>query len=207
MKAMILTMVATNSGWLARQLIKWAAVVTAMMATWLTAKGWAADESMIWATTISSGVLGTVELALSWVARKYKVPAADAVRFDIDKLRSSGGGLVLAGMCVLLCQCAAVTAFVTSPLGQTALVSAAALGKQLAKATEAQVLQQIILRAEGQILLLEAQGVNADLGKEIVRQSEMTGFQAVVDAAQNQYVGLTGGRFVVPKQPVGSVLP
>lgn len=124
--------------------------------------------------------------------------------FDVSKLP------LIALLCcsLALMSCAGLTAFVASPLGQASLVTAEALTKQLAKATEVRVLEQIIVKATAQIAALKAvDDTNADLGKQIVRQSEITGLQGVIDAAQNQYVGLTGGRYVLPKNPVASVNP
>lgn len=208
MKDIILKLVATNSGWIARRLIMYAAVATAIITTWLTAKGFSADISTAIATGIVSAVFGVIELTLSFIARKYKVPEADALRLNIDTVRKSAP-LLVAGLCLLmLTSCAAVASFVASPLGQASLVTAEALGKQLAHATEAKVLEQIITKATAQIAALKAvDDANADLGKQLVRQSEITGLQAVIDTAQNQYVGLTGSRFVLPKNPVTSVTP
>jgi hypothetical protein len=124
--------------------------------------------------------------------------------FDVSKLP------LIALLCcsLALMNCAGLTAFVASPLGQASLVTAEALGKQLAKATETRVLEQIITKATAQIAALKAvDNTNADLGKQIVKQSEIIGLQGVIDAAQNQYVGLTGSRFVVPKNPVANVNP
>lgn len=113
--------------------------------------------------------------------------------------------LLLASLCMLsLTSCAGLTAFIASPLGQTTLVTAEALGKQLANAAEETVIAQIITKATGQMALLQAQGVNADTAKEIVRQSELAGLQAVITAAQNQYIGMTGGKYVIPMLPAAT---
>jgi|GEM_PF-3253511 len=110
--------------------------------------------------------------------------------------------LLLGALCLLsMTSCAGLTAFIASPLGQTTLITAEALGKQLANAAEESVVAQIITKATGQVALLQAQGVNADTTKEIVRQSELAGLQAVIDAAQNQYIGMTGAKYVIPLTP------
>ncbi len=114
---------------------------------------------------------------------------------------------LLCGLALMLTSCAGVTAFLASPLGRTAVVTAQALGKQLAKATEVRVLEQIIVKAESSMAALKAQGVNENVAKEILRQSEISGLQAVIDTAQDKYQTLTGARYVVPKQPVGVVTP
>jgi hypothetical protein len=109
------------------------------------------------------------------------------------------------GSMLSLSSCAGVLAFMGSPMGQAAIATAAALGKQLAKATETAVIAEIITKATTSVARLNAQGLNTDVAKEIVRQSELAGLQAVIDTAQIQYTGLTGARFIVPtsaKQPV-----
>lgn len=118
--------------------------------------------------------------------------------FDLSKLPL----IALLGCCLALVGCAQWKVFAASPLGQTA----AELGKALAKATELRVIEQIITKAEAQMTVLKAEAdTGADLGKELMRQSEIIGLQGVIDAAQGRYVGLTGGRFVVPKQPLASM--
>jgi repressor of nif and glnA expression len=207
MKDIILNLVQTNAGWLARQVIKWAAVAAACAATWLHAKGFSETDAALISAVVTSVILGCVELALSFIARKYKV--AGDVKMNIEQLRKGAQAVVLLLVCTMLASCAALTAFVASPQGQASLVTAETLGKQLAHATEARVLEQIISKGTAQITALKAvDDTNADLGKQIVKQSEITGLQGVIDAAQNQYVGLTGSRFVVPKNPVAvSVQP
>lgn len=88
MKPLIEMLVTTNSGWLARQLLKWTAVLTALIATHLSAKGMSADESTIIATMVASVVFGIVEFLLSFIARRYKVEGAEQLKLDIDKLRA-----------------------------------------------------------------------------------------------------------------------
>lgn len=111
--------------------------------------------------------------------------------------------ILVAGFFALsLTNCASVMAWAASPLGQATVATAANLGKQLAKAAEQQVVAQIITKATASLAALQAQGVNADTAKEIVRQSEMAGLSAVIEAAQQQYVGMTGARFTLPKNPV-----
>lgn len=123
--------------------------------------------------------------------------------FDVSKL----GLIALLCGSVALTSCEAVTAWAASPLGQATIATATALGKQVAKTAEAKVLEQIIVKAESQASALRAQGVNADVAKEILRTSEIAGLAGVVEAAQSKYQMLTGARYVVPKQAVGAVSP
>lgn len=122
MKNILLQLVATNSGWIARQLIKWAAVITALITTHLSAKGLAADESMIIATLAASIIFGVVELALSFIAKNYKVPEADKLKLDINKLRNEPPTVrlpLVAGLlaCVLL-----IPSCATNALGEKTFV-------------------------------------------------------------------------------------
>lgn len=120
----------------------------------------------------------------------------------------TGTAKILIGcLCMMsLTSCAGLIAFAASPLGQASIVTAEAMGKQLAKATEEKVIEQIILKAQAQIAALNAHGVNANTGKEVVRQSELIGLASVVTAAQQQYTGLTGHAYVLPKNPLASVV-
>lgn len=99
MKDIILNLVSTNSGWLARQIIKWAAAASLAVAVWLQAKGFSADVSMTVAAFVTTLFFGLVEMGLSFVARKYKV--ADGVKMDIEKLRKTMV-LLLSGLCLLI---------------------------------------------------------------------------------------------------------
>jgi hypothetical protein len=111
--------------------------------------------------------------------------------------------LLIACLCMLsLTSCETTAAFLASPFGRATLASADALGKAVIQTTERAGLEQIILQAGDKVAALNAEGVNADLVKEMLRKSETAGFQAVIDAAQSKYVKLTGGRFTVGKQPV-----
>ena len=115
--------------------------------------------------------------------------------------------LLLALAALTLSSCAPLTNFLVSPLGQASLVTAEALGKQLAKAAEKRVLEQIIIKADAQIRTLKAHGPNADLAKEIIRTAELAGLQAVYDAAQVQYTARYGSPFTLPKNPVPNLTP
>lgn len=114
---------------------------------------------------------------------------------------------VIAGALLMSCMvsCTGLTAFLASPVGQAAVASAATLGKQLANAVVETEVAQIITKATASLAALEAQGVNSDTAKEITRQGEMAALQAVIDAAQNQYLGMTGAKYVIPLTPVPAV--
>ncbi|MHB1082575.1 MAG: hypothetical protein ACYC67_24495 [Prosthecobacter sp.] len=121
--------------------------------------------------------------------------------FDVSKLPL----MALLCCCVGLMSCAGLTAWAASPLGQATIATATALGKQVAKTAETAVLAQIIVKAEAQAAALKAQGENADVPKEILRQSEIAGLAGVVEAAQTKYQMLTGARYVVLGATVAEV--
>lgn len=126
------------------------------------------------------------------------MPELNSINESIEAAKKASP-LVVAGFFALsLTSCASVMAWAASPLGQATVATATTLGKQLAKAAEQQVVAQIIVKASTSLSALEAQGVNADTAKEIVRQSEMAGLQAVIETAQQQYLGMTGSRYVIP---------
>jgi hypothetical protein len=113
--------------------------------------------------------------------------------------------IILVCLCLLsLTSCAGLTAFIASPLGQASIVTAEALGKQLASAAEESVVAQVILKAHAQIAVLNARGIQSDTAQEIVRQSEILGLAAVVIAAQQQYAGMAGHPYVFPLAVVTS---
>lgn len=163
-------------------------------------------------TTITGAVLALLKFLETYQSnggnladwKLWIIPAAIAALGYVAKDAGvTGTAKILVGcLCMMsLASCAGLTAFIASPLGQTTLVTAEALGKQLANAAEESVVAQIITKATGQVALLQAQGVNADTAKEIVRQSELAGLQAVIDAAQNQYIGMSGAKYVIPQPP------
>lgn len=101
MKEIVLKLVATNSGWIARRIIMYLAVAFATVTTWLVTKGVSAETAEVISAAVASMVFGVLELSLSWVARKYSVPEANGLKIDIGKLR--GKGLMLMGGLCALC--------------------------------------------------------------------------------------------------------
>lgn len=199
MNSMLINLVSTNAGWLARQAVKYSAVAAAVIAAWLIGHGFSESSAAVIAAGASSAVLGCVELSLSWVSRKYSVTGLDAVNAAIEAAKKAAPVLVV---CLSLSSCAATTAFLASPFGQVATATAVAMGKQIAATAEAQVLVAIITKATAQIASLNAQGIQSDVPKEILRQSELAGLAGVVEAAQTKYQQLTGKRYTAPKNPI-----
>lgn len=111
--------------------------------------------------------------------------------------------LVIACLCMLsLSSCATWAAIAASPFGRATIATADQLAAQVVKTTEQDGLQEIIIQAGAKVAALNAQGVNSDAVKETLRLSQIAGFMAVIEAAQDKYLSLTGVRFSAPKQPV-----
>jgi hypothetical protein len=118
--------------------------------------------------------------------------------------------LFLVFAALTLSSCTAITGFLATDLGKASLFTVETLGKHLAKVAEKQVLEQIITKAAAKVTSLNAQGINSDLAKEILRKSEIAFHQEVYEAAQVQYFARTGARFILPatpKNPVAKVTP
>ena len=73
MKALALTLVTTNSGWLLRQALKGLTAASAALAAYLTTKG--VETELVSSVTAAIVAAGSwvVETGLSYVARKYAV--------------------------------------------------------------------------------------------------------------------------------------
>ncbi len=69
----IYTLVATNKGWITRQLLKWTAIGSAALCAKLAALGVTEDTNTAIAAGIVAFVSGLIELGLSFLARKYAV--------------------------------------------------------------------------------------------------------------------------------------
>jgi len=207
MNTMLINLVSTNAGWLARQAIKYFAVLAAVLTGWLVGHGFDATHAGVIAAGVTSAALGLVEGSLSFIARKYAVPELEGVNAAIEAAKKNVPLAAMVGWYMCLTSCAGLTAFIASPIGQASMVTAEAMAKQLATATEEQVVADIITKSTAKIAALNAQGVNSDTAKEVVRQSEIIGLSSVVTAAQQQYIGMTGHPFVLPKNPVSSVTP
>lgn len=70
MKDFLKYIVSTQRGWIIRQAIKYCAMGSAALATWLAAKGLDENSSQALAAGIAAGVSGLVELLLSKAASK-----------------------------------------------------------------------------------------------------------------------------------------
>jgi hypothetical protein len=202
MNKLLLSIVSTNAGWLARQIVKYSAVLAAGITAFLVGKGVEVTHADVIAAGVASIALGLLESGLSWIARKYAAPELGEVNKAIEQAKKIVPALV-ACVCVLsLSSCSAVLTWAASPLGQASIATAKVLGKELANAAQVQVLGDIITKASASAAALKAKGPESEIAREILRQSEIAGLNAVVEAAQNQYVGMTGRRFTLGKNPL-----
>lgn len=205
MNSFLFSLVSTNAGWIGRQLLKYSTVAAAVITGMLSAKGLDATNAAAIGAGITACLLGAIEGTLSFIARKYATPELGAVNDAIEAAKKIIPAFIVMLCALCLMSCASVAAFIASPLGQTSIFTAEALGKQLANAAESKVIEQVILKAQAQITALNTEGVNKDTSKEIVRQSELLGLAAVITAAQQQYTGLTGHPYTLPKDPLAAV--
>lgn len=70
MKSVLFSLIATNRGWVVRQVLKYVAVGSTAMTTWLIAKGYDADSAVALAAGLTAGLSGGLELLLSKLASK-----------------------------------------------------------------------------------------------------------------------------------------
>lgn len=76
MKDLVLSLVTTNSGWLTRFALKYVAIGLASLTTFLTTHNVSGDHTSAIVAGVGAVAAAALEQGLSWVARKYKVPAA-----------------------------------------------------------------------------------------------------------------------------------
>jgi hypothetical protein len=66
----LLSLISTNKGWIVRQALKYVAVGSTALTTWLVAKGYSPDSAMALAAGLTAGISGGLELLLSKLASK-----------------------------------------------------------------------------------------------------------------------------------------
>ena len=198
MKTLILNLVTTNAGWLARQLVKYSAVIAAVLTGWLVGRGYSTDEAAVVAGGVASGFLFVTESLLSWIARRYATPQLIVVKDAIDALKK-----VAPVLCVLcLTSCAGTLAFLASPQGQLIESAAVAIVKDQAKKGEAAVLRVSIDNLTAQIKKYDAQDTSGSVSAQIVTTAKLDGLKVALTACQQQYKGLTGLDYPAAKNPV-----
>lgn len=204
MNTLLLNLVSTNAGWLARQAVKYSAVGAAIITSWLVGHGLDATHASVIAAGATSIVLGLVEAGLSFIARKYATPELEGVNAAIEAAKKAAPVLIVA---LSLNSCATATAFLASPFGRATIATADQLAKQVLLSTERVGLEQIIFQASAKVAALKASGADPDIVKETLRLSQIAGFAGVVEAAQVKYQQLTGSRYTIPKNPIIPVTP
>ena len=100
MNTLLLKLVATNAGWLARNILKLSTIITAATAAFLIGKGVESELSTAIAIGAGSAFLWIIEAVASFIARKYAVhetitPVLDAIRRGTKLVIALGAVLFL----------------------------------------------------------------------------------------------------------------
>lgn len=134
MNTLLLKLVATNAGWLARNILKLSTIITAATAAFLIGKGVESELSTAIAIGAGSAFLWIIEAVASFIARKYAVhetitPVLDAIR---------RGAPVVIALLALLCLPSCVNDRFLGMTGQQwgniALETGKTIGKQVPSA-------------------------------------------------------------------------
>lgn len=70
MKSLLFSLISTQRGWVVRQVLKYVAMGSAALTTWLVAKGYDPDSATALAAGLAAGISGGLELLLSKLASK-----------------------------------------------------------------------------------------------------------------------------------------
>ena len=73
MKNIILSIVTTNSGWITRFALKYAAIGLASLTTFLATNNVSSDHTTAIVAGVGAIAAAALEQGLSWIARKYTV--------------------------------------------------------------------------------------------------------------------------------------
>ncbi|WP_397382965.1 hypothetical protein [Prosthecobacter sp.] len=196
---MLLNLVSTNAGWLARQAIKYSAVGAAIITAWLVGHGFDTAHAGVIAGGVSAIILGGIEAGLSFIARKYAVPDLDAVSVAIEAAKKAP--VIIAAL--LLTSCAGfvdvVGNFLGSPTGQVVMAAISAQAKQLENTWEAEKIPPLIDKSRAAIAKLPAKTGNAI--KDLPRDMQEKAWIEFISLAQTRYKALTGGKYVTPVAP------
>jgi len=73
MKDLLFNIVATNSGWITRQVLKYTTVAAAALGGYLAKQNLDADLSLVITTGVVGGITFVTEQVLSYIAKKHAV--------------------------------------------------------------------------------------------------------------------------------------
>lgn len=134
MNTLLLKLVATNAGWLARNILKLSTIITAATAAFLIGKGVESELSTAIAIGAGSAFLWIIEAVASFIARKYAVQ--ESIAPVLDAIRR--GTPVVIALLVLLClpSCAGdkFLGMTGQQWGNIALETGKTIGKQVPSA-------------------------------------------------------------------------
>ena len=196
LKLMILNLVTTNAGWLARQAIKYSAVLAASVAAYLMGKGLDATHAGVIAAGVTSAVLGITEQTLSWIARKYAVPEIGAVNEAIEAAKKAVPAVVGCLCLLTLTSCAPLTAFFGTSAGAAVIALVEVEAKNLEHTWEAGKIPGVIEKARAAVAKLPAKTGNPI--KDLPRDMQEQAWNKFISLAQDRYKALTGGKYVTP---------
>lgn len=75
MKDLILSLVTTNGGWLTRLALKYIGIGLASLSAYLTAHNVSGSHTAAITAGLGAAAAAILEQGLSWIARRYTVPA------------------------------------------------------------------------------------------------------------------------------------
>jgi hypothetical protein len=134
MNTLLLKLVATNAGWIARNVLKLSTIITAATAAFLIGKGVESQLSTAISIGAGSAFLWIIEAAASFIARRYAVQ--DSVAPVLDAIKR-GAPLVIAFMAALLlssCSNGQFLGLTGNQWGNIALETGKTIGKQVPSA-------------------------------------------------------------------------
>lgn len=103
MNTLLLKLVATNAGWLARNILKLSILISTATAAFLVGKGVGSDVSTAIAAGAGAAFLWIVETTLSFLARKHAVQ--DSIKPVLDAIKRGVQVLVVCLSVLLLSSC------------------------------------------------------------------------------------------------------
>ena len=131
MNTLLLKLVATNAGWLARNILKLSILISTFIAAFLAGKGVDSDLTTVIAAGVGAAFLWVVETTLSFIARKHSV--TDSVQPVLEAIRRGAPALIACLLALSLCSCAngQFLGLDSKAWGNIALETGKTIGKQV----------------------------------------------------------------------------
>ena len=131
MNTLLLKLVATNAGWLARNILKLSILISTATAAFLIGKGIESNLSTAIAAGAGAAFLWIIETILSFIARKHSV--TDSVQPVLDAIRRGASVLMACLLALSLCSCQGgkFLGLDSKAWGNIALETGKTIGKQV----------------------------------------------------------------------------